>query len=47
LERYIADPVLRRRHGLAARTRALDRFTPRLVWEALRSHYQELLVEAR
>lgn len=46
LDRYIREPHLRRRHGVAARARAVQHFRPRAVWEALRNQYLELLAEA-
>ncbi len=46
LERYIADPALRSRHGQAGRRRVLQDFRREAIWEAIDAEYQRLL-EAR
>jgi glycosyltransferase involved in cell wall biosynthesis len=43
IERYLADPELRRRHGAAGRDRVLRDFRPELIEEALYSEYLCLL----
>ncbi|BDG08523.1 glycosyl transferase [Anaeromyxobacter paludicola] len=43
LERYLSDPALRARHGEAARRRALSRFSPGVIWEAVVHEYRSLL----
>jgi glycosyltransferase involved in cell wall biosynthesis len=40
--RYLDDPDLRRRHGTAARERALRDFRQEVIWEALYREYQRL-----
>ena len=45
ITRYLADPPLRMRHGVAARERVLARFAPEPIWEALRDEYLRLLTE--
>jgi glycosyltransferase involved in cell wall biosynthesis len=42
VERYLADPELRQRHGMAGRARVLERYRPELVWSALRAEYDRL-----
>lgn len=42
---YVRDPDLRRRHGQAARERALRDFRPEPIWEALYQEYVRLLRE--
>jgi len=46
LSRYLDDPELRRRHGLAARQRVLRDFRPQDMWEALYLEYMRLVGEA-
>jgi glycosyltransferase involved in cell wall biosynthesis len=43
IDRYLADPALRRRHGLAGRERVLREFRPEDVWEAIYLEYARLL----
>ncbi|MCP4189835.1 MAG: glycosyltransferase family 4 protein [Planctomycetaceae bacterium] len=43
IRRYVRDPELRRRHGLAARARIVNDFQPLAVWQSLYSHYLQLL----
>ena len=43
IERYLADPQLRRRHGVAGRDRVLRDFRPELIEEALYNEYLCLL----
>lgn len=43
LERYIADPVLRQRHGRAARERVVRDFRQEAIWEALFGEYVQML----
>lgn len=43
LERYLADPALRARHGAQARARILTDFDQRRLWAALRDEYLRLL----
>jgi len=45
ITRYLADPPLRMRHGVAAREWVLARFAPEPIWEALRDEYLRLLTE--
>ncbi len=40
---YLADPALRRAHGLAARARVETSFEQRRLWEAIEAIYRELL----
>jgi glycosyltransferase involved in cell wall biosynthesis len=47
VEQYIADPALRKRHGGAARQRALTNFEQARVWDALMSEYYRLLGKPR
>jgi glycosyltransferase involved in cell wall biosynthesis len=44
--RYLADPELRARHGLAARERIVRDFSPEKIWQAILAEYEEFL-EAR
>ena len=43
LERYLADPALRRRHGEAGRERARREFRQEVIWETLHAEYLSLL----
>ena len=43
LERYLADPALRARHGAAARERVLVEFRREAIWEAIADEYRRLL----
>ena len=43
LDRYLADPALRRAHGDAARARVLASFRREGIWEALHAEYETLL----
>jgi glycosyltransferase involved in cell wall biosynthesis len=43
LERYLADPALRRAHGDAGRTRVLAQFRPEAIWRELHDAYLDLL----
>lgn len=45
LRRYLQDPELRMRHGVAARERVCREFRPELVWTALLNHYVDLLTQ--
>jgi glycosyltransferase involved in cell wall biosynthesis len=42
---YVADPTLRRQHGINGRQRALRDFDPQTMREALFQEYLRLLVE--
>lgn len=46
LERYLADPELRARHGEAARRRVLAEFRPEQIWSAIADEYCALLERA-
>lgn len=46
LNAYIADAVLRRRHGQAARQRVLREFRQEAIWSALAAEYEHLLERA-
>lgn len=43
LDRYLADPGLRRRHGHAGRERVLREFRPEAIWRALYEEYERLV----
>lgn len=43
LSAYLADPELRRRHGVAGRQRVLREFRPRAIWRALHLEYEGLV----
>jgi glycosyltransferase involved in cell wall biosynthesis len=43
IRRYLKNPELRRRHGLAGRARILRDFRPQDVWNATFRHYQRRL----
>jgi glycosyltransferase involved in cell wall biosynthesis len=43
MQRYIGDPELRLRHGIAGRERVLKEFRREVIWEALLREYRELL----
>ncbi len=45
IRRYLKDPELRQRHGLAGRERVLREFRPEAIWEALYQAYVRLLRE--
>lgn len=45
IEKYIVDPELRRRHGQAGRTRALNDFQPEMIWNDLHDLYIKMLKE--
>ena len=45
IRRYLEDPSLRRRHGLAGRERILRDFRQEVMWEALYQEYVRLLRE--
>ncbi|HMK36206.1 MAG TPA: glycosyltransferase family 4 protein [Desulfomonilaceae bacterium] len=45
LVRYLEDDDLRKKHGAAARERALNHYRPELVWESLHGEYTNLLAE--
>ncbi len=45
IHRYLEDPALRRRHGLAGRERMLRDFRQEVMWEALYQEYVRLLRE--
>ena len=45
IRRYLRDPELRQRHGLAGRERVLREFRPEAIWEALYQAYVRLLRE--
>jgi glycosyltransferase involved in cell wall biosynthesis len=45
IRRYLQDPELRRRHGVAARDRVLREFRPEEIWQAIYEEYLELLEE--
>ena len=45
IRRYLRDPELRQRHGLAGRERVLREFRPEAIWEALYQEYIRLLRE--
>jgi glycosyltransferase involved in cell wall biosynthesis len=47
LERYLADPELRVRHGEAGRRRVLAEFRPEPLWSALAAEYLRLISAAR
>ena len=44
LARYLEDPSRRASHGTAARARAIARFTPERIWDALEARLGELLL---
>ena len=44
IARYLDDPDLRRRHGLAGRERVLRDFRPEDIWEATYREYLSLLL---
>lgn len=43
--KYLKDPILRRKHGLAGRERILRDFQREIVWEAMLMEYDRLLRE--
>lgn len=43
LQRYLADPALRARHGEAGRRRAVAQFRREAIWAAIVAEYQDLL----
>jgi glycosyltransferase involved in cell wall biosynthesis len=43
LERYLADPALRARHGQAGRRRVLAEFRREAIWQAVSGEYRSLL----
>ncbi len=45
IRRYLRDPELRQRHGLAGRKRVLREFRPEAIWDALYQAYVRLLRE--
>jgi glycosyltransferase involved in cell wall biosynthesis len=45
VERYLRDGALRAQHGHAGRERALRKFSPEAIWEALYEEYSRLLRE--
>jgi glycosyltransferase involved in cell wall biosynthesis len=46
LQRYLADPKLRARHGAAGRRLVTTEFRPEPIWEAIAETYEELLGRA-
>lgn len=42
LSAYLHDPALRRQHGTAGRTRVLEKFLPRRIWDELFDYYGKL-----
>lgn len=44
LGRYLADPQLCHRHGVAGRERIVNEFEPETIWRGLREEYVELLL---
>jgi glycosyltransferase involved in cell wall biosynthesis len=47
LDRYLADPALRARHGEAARRRVLRDFRQEAIWQAVADEYERLLAARR
>lgn len=45
MARYLNNPSLRKRHGMAARELVLAKFAPEPIWESLRIEYLRLLSE--
>ena len=45
IHRYLEDPALRRRHGLAGRERVVRDFRQEVMWEAIYQEYVRLLRE--
>lgn len=45
IRRYLEDPELRRRHGMAGRLRVLRDFRQELIWEAMHQEYRRLLLQ--
>jgi glycosyltransferase involved in cell wall biosynthesis len=47
IDRYLQEPDLRRRHGLAARQRVMRDFQPAELWAAVHSTYSEFISKQR
>ena len=47
LSRYLEDPARRRRHGIAARLRAVEQYSPHRIWSELLDRYEYQRLQPR